>query len=181
VLQTRVLVPRTDLFVGVAVDCSGSMVGTSMELARRFAVLLASSARGLAGVDLRVFGFTDLQLFDAGDAERSAAASFEPGGGNNDAGALAHLAELARRSRRRAKLLVMISDGLPTECSVAALRKLVRRYTSEGMACAQIAVRPLEERCFDHYVEVRETDPDEATRRFGAVISRLVRGVIAPS
>ncbi|MCU0671635.1 MAG: HEAT repeat domain-containing protein [Myxococcota bacterium] len=181
VMQTRVLLPRADLFLGVAVDCSGSMTGTSIELARRFAVLLAESARGLRGVDLRVFGFTDRQLYDAGDAERSTAASLHPGGGNNDAAALAHVAEVARRSGRRAKLLVMISDGLPTECSVEALRKLVRRLGREGMACAQIAVRPLEERCFDDYVEVRDLPTDEAVRRFGAIVARLVQRTIGPS
>jgi hypothetical protein len=181
VMQARVLLPRADLFLGVAVDCSGSMTGTSIELARRFAVLLAESARGLRGVDLRVFGFTDRQLYDAGDAERSTAASLHPGGGNNDAAALAHVAEVARRSGRRAKLLVMISDGLPTECSVEALRKLVRRLGREGMACAQIAVRPLEERCFDDYVEVRDLPTDEAVRRFGAIVARLVQRTVGPS
>lgn len=181
VMQTRVLLPRADLFLGVAVDCSGSMTGTSIELARRFAVLLAESARGMRGVDLRVFGFTDRQLYDAGDAERSTAASLYPGGGNNDAAALAHVAEVARRSGRRAKLLVMISDGLPTECSVEALRKLVRRLGREGMACAQIAVRPLEERCFDDYVEVRDLPTDEAVRRFGAIVARLVQRTVGPS
>jgi len=181
VMQSRVLLPRADLFLGVAVDCSGSMSGTSIELARRFAVLLAESARGLRGVDLRVFGFTDRQLYDAGDAERSTAASLYPGGGNNDAAALAHVAEVARRSGRRAKLLVMISDGLPTECSVDALRKLVRRLGREGMACAQIAVRPLEERCFDDYVEVRDLPTDEAVRRFGAIVARLVQRTVGPS
>ncbi|MEZ4247746.1 MAG: hypothetical protein R3B99_05850 [Polyangiales bacterium] len=72
----------------------------------------------------------------------------------------------------------MISDGLPTECSVAALRGLVRRLTREGMACAQIAVRPLEERCFDHYVEVRDLSTEESVRRFGTIIARLVRQTI---
>lgn len=178
VMQARVLAPRADLFLGVAVDCSGSMVGASIELARRFAVLLAESSRGLRGVDLRVFGFTHTQLFDAGDADRSAAASLEASGGNNDAAALAHVAEVARRSGRRAKLLVMISDGLPTECSVGALRRLVKRLGREGMACAQIAVRPLEERCFDDYVEVRDLPTDEAVRRFGAIVARLVQRTI---
>ena len=47
---------------------------------------------------------------------------------------------------RRAKLLVMVSDGLPTECSVAALKGVVhqlsRRY---AMRCAQVAVREIDE------------------------------------
>lgn len=179
VLRAHTVVPRADLFLGVAVDCSLSMTGERIELARRFAVMLAESARGLRGIDLRLFGFTDSQLFDAGDAERCAAERLAAtDAGNNDAAALAHLAQLARFSPRRAKLLVMISDGLPTACSVTALRALVRRLTREGMACAQIAVQPIEERCFEHYVEVRDLETHQAVRRFAAVIARLVRQTI---
>ena len=71
----------------------------------------------LAGIDVRIFGFTDTLnlLHDAGDAARCAAAMLESGGGNNDAAGLLHLAGVDHESRHRAKLLVMVSDGLPTE------------------------------------------------------------------
>ena len=177
----RMLIARevrvtTDLFIGVMVDCSGSMYGQNMEKARAFGVLLAEAARGLPGVDLRLFGFTDRVIYDAGDARSPAVASLEANGGNNDAAALAHVAGIAKRSRRRAKLLVMISDGLPTECSVAALRGLVRTLTRrEKMCCAQVAVRPISEVCFPHYVELNEEELDPAVRRFGTIVAGLVR------
>lgn len=174
-LIAREPVLRTDLFLGVVVDCSGSMRGASMHRARLFGTLLAEAAAGLPGVDLRVFGFTDRTIFDCGDARRCSVASLEADGGNNDAAGLFHAALAARKSRRAAKLLVMISDGLPTECSVAALRALVRRLGREGMCCAQVAVRPLEEICFPHYVEVQDDDPGAAVRRFGTIVARLVR------
>ncbi len=167
---------KTDLFLGVIVDCSGSMHGTLMERARAFGVLLADAARGIRGVDVRLFGFTDRVIYDAGDSRYPAVASLAAGGGNNDAAALDHVAAIARRSRRRAKLLVMISDGLPTECSVAALRGLVRHLVHrEGMCCAQVAVRPISEVCFPHYVEVLEDDFDASVRRFGRIAAGLVR------
>jgi hypothetical protein len=179
-LITRELTVTTDLFLGVVVDCSGSMHGRSMERARAFGVLLADAAKGLPGIDVRFFGFTDRIIYDAGDAAHPAVASLEAGGGNNDAAALFHVAQVARRSRRRAKLLVMISDGLPTECSVAALKALVTRLVrKEGMLCAQVAVRPIEEVCFPHYVEVNEEDYDAAVRRFGTIIAKLVRKAMA--
>ena len=177
----RMLIARevrvaNDLFIGVIVDCSGSMYGNNMERARAFGVLLAEAARGLPGVDLRLFGFTDRVIYDAGDARSPAVASLEATGGNNDAAALAHVAGIAKRSRRRAKLLVMISDGLPTECSVAALRGLVRVLTRrEKMCCAQVAVRPISEVCFPHYVELNEEELDPAVRRFGTIVAGLVR------
>ncbi|HEY1549053.1 MAG TPA: hypothetical protein VGG28_14615, partial [Kofleriaceae bacterium] len=94
--------------------------------------------------------------------------------GNNDAAALFHAANVALASPRRARVLVMISDGLPTECSVAALRGLVTQLSRrKGIVCAQVAVRPLAEVCFPHYV-VLDGDLEPAVARFGRVIGDLV-------
>jgi len=73
---------------------------------------------GLAGIDVRLFGFTDHVIYDAGDATRCAVHGLRADGGNNDAAGLWHAAQTALASRRKAKLLVMISDGLPTQCTV---------------------------------------------------------------
>lgn len=175
VLLARELRLSNDLFLGLVVDCSGSMAGPSMERAHAFGVLLTEAVRDLPGVDLRIFGFTDQTIFDAGDARRPAVTSLEATAGNNDAAGLYHAAQEALRSARKARLLVMISDGLPTECSVAALRALVRQLgRRHGIVCAQVAVRPLEEVCFPHYVEVDETNLDGAVARFGRIVARLI-------
>jgi len=176
-LVARELEVHTDLFIGVVIDCSGSMsAGGSMEKAHRFGVLLAEAARGLAGVDARFFGFTDRVIYDAGDENNCAVTTLEPGGGNNDAAGLYHAASVAAASRRRAKILIMISDGLPTECSVQALRSLVEQLTRrKGIVCAQVAVRSLTEACFPHYIELLDPELDRAVRRFGEIISGLAR------
>ncbi len=175
VLIAREIQQENDLFLGLIVDCSGSMAGQSMERAHAFGVLLTEAVRGLRGVDLRIFGFTDREIFDAGDAQRPAVTSLQATAGNNDAAGLYHAAQEAMRSRRKARVLVMISDGLPTECSVTALRALVRQLTRRhGLVCAQVAVRPLEEVCFPHYVEVDEANLDGAVSRFGQIVARLV-------
>jgi nitric oxide reductase activation protein len=176
-LVARELEIQTDLFIGVVIDCSGSMSsGQSMEKAHRFGVLLAEASRGLPGVDARFFGFTDSEIFDAGDASNCAVTSLEPTGGNNDAAGLKHAASVAAGSRRKAKLLVMISDGLPTECSVEALRNLVQQLARrQGILCAQVAVRPLDEVCFPDYIELLEPELDRAVRRFGEVLTGLAR------
>jgi hypothetical protein len=181
VLVRRELVIDTDLFIGVAVDCSGSMASNrSMDKAKRFAVLLAESVRDLPGVDLRIFGFTDRVIYDAGDAQRTGAASLSAGGGNNDAAGLLHVAEVAKKSRRRGRLLVMVSDGLPTECSTDALKALATRLERrEKMCVAQVAVRPLEEVCFKHYVLLDGEEMDATVSRFGRTVARLVRRALA--
>ena len=167
---------QADLFLGVAIDCSGSMqYEDNMNKARLCGVMLAEAVKNLRGIDLKIIGFTDCVIYDAGDAEHPAVSGLDAGGGNNDAAALWHLAQLARLSRRRTRLLVMVSDGLPTECSCEALRKLAEDLTRrERMCCAQLAVRPLEEILFPHYTVVQHDDLAATVRDFGKTIVRLV-------
>ena len=176
VLISRRIQRSADLFLGVLVDCSGSMaVHDNIGKARTFAVMLAEAARGLPGLDFRVWGFTDTVIYDAGSAASCAATQLTAGGGNNDAAALWHAAQVALRSERSARLLVMISDGAPTDCSVAALKALVTRlHRRHHVQCAQVAVRPLQEICFPHYVELQSADLAASTRMFGNIIARLV-------
>jgi nitric oxide reductase activation protein len=181
ILTAREPVRRTDLFLGTVIDCSGSMdVGDNLGRARKFAVLIAEAVRPLPGVEARFFGFTDSEIYDAGDARTCDVTALEAGGGNNDAAALLHAANVAAASTKRAKVLVMISDGLPTECSVAALRGLVTQLTRRrGMVCAQVAVRKLEEECFPHHVLLDDDEPDVAVARFGRMIGDLARRGLA--
>ncbi len=181
----RILIARerrvtTDLFIGTVIDCSGSMqMGERIERGKLFGTLIAEAARGLAGVDCRTFGFTDHEIYDAGTGNRCSVHGLTAGGGNNDAAALWHAAQEAERSKRRAKLLVMISDGLPTECSVAALRALVQHLsTRRKVCCAQVAVAELEEVCFPHYVLLNDADLNASVREFGRTVARLVRRVL---
>lgn len=179
VLLSRRTIRTADLFLGVVIDCSGSMsVAGNMERAQLFAALIAEAARGLSGIDARFFGFTDTVIFDAGNAAHCAVAALEPQGGNNDAAALWYVSRVALASRRSARLLVMISDGAPTQCTVEALRALVKRLTAGGIACAQVAVQPITDVCFPDYVLVNDEDLSDAVGRFGRIIVKLVRKVI---
>ncbi len=175
-LVRRKAIPAADLFVGIVVDCSGSMASEqSMDKARVFATSLAEAARGRAGIDVKVFGFTDSIIYEAGTADRCSAHALTAGGGNNDSAGLWHAAVHAKRSKRKKKLLVMVSDGLPTECSASSLRNLALRLERGGMLTAQVAVRPISTQLFKHYVEILDDDIDDAARRFAKVITRLVR------
>jgi hypothetical protein len=180
ILIARRPVRRTDLFLGVVVDCSGSMqAGDNIDRARRFAILVAEAVRPLPGVHARFFGFTDDVIYDAGNAQDCDVVALEAGGGNNDAAALWYAANVALAAPQRAKVLVMLSDGLPTECSVAALRNLVTELTNRrGIVCAQIALRKLEEVCFPHYVVLDDHELDVAVAKFGRMIGDLARRVL---
>ncbi|HEV8323843.1 MAG TPA: HEAT repeat domain-containing protein [Myxococcota bacterium] len=163
-----------DAYIGLLIDRSGSMAGAEMELAQRFGVLLAEAARGLRGLTGHVNAFDDDTFWRLGDFERNAIATLTTGGANNDCGALVRAADLALRSRRRHRLLVMISDGSPTECSVSALRRLVQALrVRHGLVCAQVAVAELKDDAFPNFLDVTACDTQEAVARFGRLLERL--------
>jgi hypothetical protein len=176
ILVARTPQRRTDLFLGVIVDCSSSMTSRdNIGRAKRFAALVAEAVRPLPGVEARFFGFTDSVIYDAGTAGDCHVVGLRASGGNNDAAGLFHAANVAMASAKRAKVLVMISDGLPTECSVEALRGLVSTLTRRrGIVCAQVAVHPLEEVCFPNHV-LLDGAIEAAVARFGRMIGDLAR------
>lgn len=163
-----------DAYIGIVIDRSGSMEGEEIELARRFGVLLAEAARGVRGLDGHISAFDHRTFFRLGSFARHAISALEAGGGNNDAGGLLRAAELALGSRRRRRMLIMISDGLPTECSVEALRDLVRALQRQhGFVLAQVAVSPLEHQLFPAHLDVSGLPMDQATRQFGRLLTKL--------
>jgi len=165
-----------DAYIGVLIDRSDSMEGEKLELAKAFGALVAESAKGLRGISGHVNAFDGEIFYSLGDLQHNAIASLTAGDGNNDAGGLARAAELALRSKKRNKLLIMVSDGYPTVCSVNALRNLVTRLTNEyGIVCAQAAVDEMEEIAFPRYVDLSKYDMDEAVSRFGNLLIRLTR------
>lgn len=171
----EVLAP--DAYLGLLIDRSGSMaIGDRMPLARKFGVLLAEAARGLRGIEGHISAFDGSTFYRLGDFQRHAIAGLTADDGNNDSGALLRAAQLALASRRQNRLIVMISDGSPAECSVASLRNLVgvleKRY---GIACAQVAVAPLSEICFPHFLDVSSKPTREAVRQFARLLVRLTR------
>ena len=163
-----------DAYIGLLIDCSGSMSGPRIERARAFAALLAESARGLRGIEGHIHGFDEDTLYVLGDFQRHHIAALEAGGGNNDAGALKIAAELALKSRKRNRLLIMVSDGSPSHCTFASLKGLVARLTHEHqIICAQAAVATMSHIAFPHFVDLSQVELDEAVARFGALLMKL--------
>ena len=163
-----------DAYIGIVVDRSGSMHRDKLERAKAFCTLLAESARGVPGIVGHINAFDDTTFFEMGNFERTSVASLTSGGGNNDSGALSRAAELAIHSRKRHRLLIMISDGSPTECTFESLKNLVARLTRQHeTVCVQVAVEPLTEIAFPHHVDLSQYSLDEAVARFGKMIMRL--------
>ena len=163
-------------YVGILIDRSGSMQGEKMERAKRFATLVAESLRDLRGIDGHVSAFDDDTFYWLGGFRDNAVSALEAGGGNNDAGGLHRAASLALASGKRNRMLVMISDGQPAECTFESLKHLVERLTRQyDIVCAQVAVDTIDHVAFPHFVDLSRRGPDEAASLFGKMLVRLTR------
>ncbi len=163
-----------DAYIGILIDRSGSMGRERMERAKSFGALVAESARGIRGLEGHVTSFDGYVFYHLGDLQRNAVASLYAHNGNNDAGGLEKAAQLALASRKKNKLILMISDGAPTECTFESLKNLVERLGRDhGIACAQVAVAPIDQIAFPHYVDLTAFTLDEAIARFGSTLMRL--------
>lgn len=179
VLVGRETRPTPDLFVGIAIDASGSMdADDRMDRAKAFATLILEAAWKLPGLTARAIGFTDSRIIDLGGPGDTAVGTLTPGGGNNDSAALAHLARLALASGNSRRLLVMISDGFPSECSFDSLVGLVHLLTRRHRCvCVQVAVAELDvdRVAFPHFVDLTQHTFDGAVMAFGRMIRRVVQ------
>lgn len=166
---------RADCYIGVLIDRSGSMASDGkLDRAMAFGALVAESAARAPGVTGHLNAFDDKRFIRLGTFRNHAVASLDADDGNNDSGGLLRAAELAQASGRRRRLLVMISDGLPTECTMESLKALVRHLTQvEGIICAQVAVDKVPEVAFPHFVDLSESSFDEAVARFGRLLVSL--------
>ena len=163
-----------DGYIGILIDSSSSMAGEKMGLAKAFGALVAESAKAIRGLDGHVNAFDDDTFCRLGDFQRNSIATLWAEGRNNDAGALERAADLALLSRRRHKLILMISDGCPTECSVESLEALVDKITDAfGIVCVQVGVEPIPKVVFPNYVDLSKYPMDEAVARFGRLIVKL--------
>ena len=176
-LIARELRMQTDLFLGVLIDCSGSMSsGGNIEKAKLFGTLLAEAARGNRGVDLRLWGFTDRTIYECGNALRPAVHDLSPerrqqrrgGVVARSAGGprLAAQGEDAGDDQRR--LADRLLGGGPDGPGAAA-------HAADEDPVAQVAVCPLDDISFPHHVLLQDDRVDESVNRFGAVMMKLVR------
>jgi hypothetical protein len=148
-----------------------------MDKALSFATLLLEAARGLKGIETRALGFEDKVLWDGGTAEQPRVAGFQPGAGNNDAAGLLAMAQQAVRSKKKHHLLVMISDGFPTDCSLDSLTGLVkvldRKYAIKSV---QVAVAEMESDrvAFPDFTDLSLYEIPLAVRFFGRMLQRVL-------
>src|SRR4029453_2020698 len=134
-------VPNPSVHLEIALDCSSSMnsptqslrPGEKFLLGKKFALILEQAVLNLPGVSAHFWGFTDSTIYDCGVPGEGRVSGLQCGGGNNDAAMLWHMGQSAAKSGKDVKILLMLSDGQPSECSWLALHNLVLQFEQEGM------------------------------------------------
>lgn len=147
------------LHIEVAVDCSSSMTsenaslkrGEKFKLAKLFALVVEEATRNQRGVSSRLWGFTDTAIYDCGQAGEHRISGLKASGGNNDSAMLFHMGKSAQASGKSVKMLFMLSDGQPSDCSWLSLRNLVLRFEAEGMVPWHFALDKIKDSAFERY------------------------------
>lgn len=147
------------LHIEVGVDCSGSMMsenatlkrGEKFKLAKLFALAIEEATRGQRGISTHFWGFTDDRIFDCGTSGQYRVTGLKTHGGNNDSAMLYHMGKSAAESGKSVKMLFMLSDGQPSDCSWGSLRNLVVRFEAEGMVPWHFALDQIKHSAFEKY------------------------------
>ena len=175
VLLHRRAVVRPNFFLGMAIDASGSMaMAGRLKRAAELAATLWLASGALRDATCEVIAFNEKHHWPCVLDGQSAFSALVPCGGNNDGAALRWMGERALASSAEHKVVVMLSDGSPTGCSVEALRHECVRLSGEGVALAQLSLRRSPDtHVFPHTVEVDPADPRRTWAAFAMLVQRL--------
>lgn len=173
VFSDRVVEARPDVLFGLLVDLSGSMQGSgSLIQAQRLAQLFVWAFHDQPGVRTEVWGHTgdtgsgasiDLyRLWEPGDPlTRLGLISTLPHANNFDGHAIAWCVSEMRDEREPQKVLIVLSDGIPSgqgygdEPAMRHVRQVVEWASKQGVDVVQVAID-------------RDLRPDDQTKMFGS-------------
>jgi len=173
VLMLQQSICKPDLFIGVLVDCSNEMNDT-IELAKRFATVIAVAAKEIPGIDSRFFGYTHNTISEAGDAERPAIHGLGTRCCKNVTAALGHVADRALDSKRKNRLLVVIDAPETEGATLDALRKLTRLLSRKWrIHCAEVAMIPPNQQSYPHTIVLAEGQMAGSARQLGMICVRI--------
>jgi len=165
-----------DVMIGVLIDTSASM-NTDERLARAKA---AASLLGLClsecpNVHSAFVGYNQ-NLYLCGTHEDLSVSSLEPAGKTNEAAALAYLRDEYFATACRRKLGIVLSDGLPTACSLESVRWLVHSIEKEsGVRFLYGAFSQQEHPAYHRRVNLAGPLDCDSIRAFGRAVLGLLR------
>lgn len=176
--------PKASVHLEIALDCSSSMnsptlslaAGEKFRLGKLFAMVLEQAVINLPGVSARFWGFTSDTIYDCGVAGERRISGLVCNGGNNDAAMLWKMGQSARQSGKDVKILLMLSDGQPSECSWLSLRNLVVKFEQEGMIPWNFALDVIKTPAFERFfTDLVGQTQDEAVLTMGEILASIAQ------
>lgn len=179
-------VNRLALNVQVVVDCSQSQAdptkrlkrGEKLARSKKFALAIERALVGKRRASCNLWGYNDTTIFDCGRAGQGRVSGLKASGGNNDAAALQYVSTMAQGGADTVKLLVLISDDQPADCSWGALNELGRKLLAQGFVIVLVVVDNVDDPSLPwNVVDLHTKSLDEAATSLGHVIeARLAKG-----
>jgi hypothetical protein len=176
--------PKASVHLEVALDCSSSMnsatlslgAGEKFRLGKLFAMVLEQAVINLPNVSAHFWGFTSDKIYDCGVAGERRVSGLVCNGGNNDAAMLWKMGQSAKESGKDVKILLMLSDGQPSECSWLALRNLVVKFEQEGMIPWNFALDVIRTPAFERFfTDLVGQTQDEAVMTMGQILASIAQ------
>lgn len=169
---------QASVHIELTIDCSGSMLGAKHDLAKRFGLLTEEACVGSRGITCHFWGFSGTEIYDCGvPGERriSGLKANMGNGGNNDSAGLYQMAESAKNSGKDLKILIMVSDGAPSDCTWGSLFHLVNQLEAAGYICVQVAVDKIHTPAFKRFfVDLTGQPMPAAVIEFGRMVLSLI-------
>lgn len=170
---------RTRLAIDVVVDCSDSQNdsttllrrGEKFKRARKMALAIEAAVKGRRGASARIWGYTDAAIYDCGAAGSGRASGLPCGGGNNDAAALQHAAQSVSARNGVTRVVVLISDSQPADCTWGALHTLGWELIQQGIVVVQVTTDQCDDQPLPwNVVDLHEGNLLEATTHLGHML-----------
>jgi hypothetical protein len=178
--------PKSSLHLEVALDCSSSMLsptqslkaGEKFLLGQFFQLVVEQACLNLPGVSAHFWGFTGNQIYDCGVPGEGRSSGLVCGGGNNDAAMLWKMGQSAAASGKDVKILMMLSDGQPSECSWLSLKNLVLQFEQEGMIPWNFALDVISIPAFERFfTDLVGQSMEEAILTMGETLANIADSV----
>ncbi len=175
--------PKLALNGQFMVDCSQSTNDPTAKLkrgekhvrAKKFALMAERAFGGKRGVSSRSWGFNDTVIYDCGANGQGRSSGLKVHGGNNDAAALQHASQIAGGTNAAVKVLVLISDDQPADCSWGALNDLGLRLVGQGFIVVQVLTDKTDKPALPwNTINLHDNTLEEAAAEFGIILERCL-------
>lgn len=157
VFSERIIEAKPDVFMGLLVDCSGSMSGSKLKTAQRLAQLLVWALHDQEGVDTAVWGHTGdgaddasvdiYRIWEKGDPiSRMGIFTTLDHRNNYDGHAISYVVKQVMDQPHPQKVVIVLSDGLPSgqgyggPRGMAHMRQVCTWASRHGVQVIQIAI-----------------------------------------